>query len=607
MHGTTATAQPPASSHRAAKGLIPPISGASSAQAIAKPTAPSSCFNQTGIIALIAFTTNDYYAVGDPICTSPQLYSFWHNGGTLASLAQPALAVSGVAANDLWLVGSSGYIYHWDGTSLTTTSTGLSGAKVQFFSPNDGWANDGQIYHYDGANWNVSGLNNVETFAFANPDDGWAADNSFTSYTSTVITFSHYLSPTWSATQIISGPYQLTSMKMLSATEGWAVGMSYDNNLAAYPLAAHYSGGSWSVSQISNLNSVYMTDVSFATPADGWAVGAQQSDGYNAPLAYHYSGGSWQPVSLPVSAGIVGAVQALAPNNVWAAGSDSNEHGGYVLHWDGTQWFSTTMPIPLSAIDMLSPTEGWAGGYGGFYHYLDGTWQPVFSPAVSYISSISFSSPTDGWAGDQFDLLHYYAACYDYYYDVPSGYWAGNYIFALSCAGVVSGTGNHLFSPSANATRIQFAKMISLARGWPIISPTTATFSDVPPSNPLYAFVETAYANGAISGATAAMCSARGLAHPCFLPNDPISRAQAVSIVVRAYRWPINTSGGPHFSDVPTSNFAYGTIETCYNRGVVSGIGGGLFAPNANVTRAQIAKLLYLATQQLYHFLQIIQ
>jgi hypothetical protein len=46
---------------------------------------------------------------------------------------------------------------------------------------------------------------------------------------------------------------------------------------------------------------------------------------------------------------------------------------------------------------------------------------------------------------------------------------------------------------------------------------------------------------------------------------------------------------------VPPQSFAYAAIETAYHHGVVSGIGGGLFAPNQNVTRAQLAIILYKA------------
>ena len=268
---------------------------------------------------------------------------------------------------------------------------------------------------------------------------------------------------------------------------------------------------------------------------------------------------------------------------------------------------------------MTSPTSGWAVGYSGGVgipnmvsniEYYDGSSWSVVDAYGAPANSLAFSSSGEGWAGgnsvgDSLGtsgyqlipgyLLHFYPACYDYYYDVPPGYYAGSYIFDLSCKGIVSGTGSHLFNPNANATRIQFAKIITLARGWTLYNPQTPDFSDVPSSNFLYQFGETAYHNGAISGATQVTCTARGLAYPCFLPNDPITRAQTVIITVRAYNWPINTSGGPHFTDVPPSNFAYNAVETAYNKGVVSGTGGGLFSPNANVTRGQIAKVVDLA------------
>ncbi len=182
--------------------------------------------------------------------------------------------------------------------------------------------------------------------------------------------------------------------------------------------------------------------------------------------------------------------------------------------------------------------------------------------------------------------------------DVPFSYWAATYINHIACLHIVNGVGGGLFQPNGSASRDQFAKMISLAQGWPLTTPTAPTFSDVPPSNPLYTFVETAVSHNAISGANAATCAARGLAVPCFLPHDPISRAQLAVILVRAYGWATDTSGGPHFTDVPPTGFGYAAIETCYNRGIVSGIGGGLFQPNGAITRAQMARMLYRAIRQ---------
>jgi S-layer homology domain len=181
--------------------------------------------------------------------------------------------------------------------------------------------------------------------------------------------------------------------------------------------------------------------------------------------------------------------------------------------------------------------------------------------------------------------------------DVPPGYFAYTAIYDLACLGIVSGVGG-LFQPNANTARDEFAEMITLTRGWTIIDPQTQTFSDVPPSSQYYVYVETAYANHAISGADAPTCSARGLSYPCFLPVDPITRAQIAVIIFRAYGWAVDTTGGPHFDDVPPTHFAYTAVETCYNRGVVMGTGYRQYIPNQNTTRAQAAVMLYLSLRQ---------
>ncbi len=183
------------------------------------------------------------------------------------------------------------------------------------------------------------------------------------------------------------------------------------------------------------------------------------------------------------------------------------------------------------------------------------------------------------------------------YSDVPTTYWAYTFITHLTCLGILSG-GGATFSPGDPTLRGQFAKMITLLRNWPLLNPPRPSFSDVPPTHPFYQFIETAAARGVITGLGQAACQPRGLAAPCFLPGDPVTRAQAAIILVAAHGWAIDTSGGPHFSDVPPSYFAYGSIETCYHRGVINGVGGGLFAPGANITRAQAAKILYQALRQ---------
>ena len=65
--------------------------------------------------------------------------------------------------------------------------------------------------------------------------------------------------------------------------------------------------------------------------------------------------------------------------------------------------------------------------------------------------------------------------------------------------------------------------------------------------------------------------------------------------MVLAQGWTINTSGGPHFTDVPTSNPFYSYIETAYNHSVIGGYSDGTFRPGTNATRGQISVIVYRA------------
>lgn len=66
-------------------------------------------------------------------------------------------------------------------------------------------------------------------------------------------------------------------------------------------------------------------------------------------------------------------------------------------------------------------------------------------------------------------------------------------------------------------------------------------------------------------------------------------------ITTRAFNFPINTTGGPHFSDVLPGSTFYPYIETLYTLGIVNGYTDGTFRPSGNVSRGQIAKIVVSA------------
>jgi hypothetical protein len=171
--------------------------------------------------------------------------------------------------------------------------------------------------------------------------------------------------------------------------------------------------------------------------------------------------------------------------------------------------------------------------------------------------------------------------------DLPDTHWAYQHIAYIYCRGVISGYADGTFRPDAGSTRGQFAKMLVLAMGWSPYVPQYPSFSDVPPDNPFYQYVETAYAWGVITG----------YADGTFRPMANITRAQTAKMVVLAKQWPPLNPPQPTFWDVPSDHWAYSYVETASSRGIVGGYADGSFRPGNLLTRAQLSKMLALCMQ----------
>lgn len=122
-------------------------------------------------------------------------------------------------------------------------------------------------------------------------------------------------------------------------------------------------------------------------------------------------------------------------------------------------------------------------------------------------------------------------------------------------------------------------------------------FDDVPYSLWAYTYIEYLVTHGVVNG----------YADYTFYPGNPTLRGQFAKMLVLGLNIPQNTTGGPHFTDVPTSNIYYPYVETIYNAGIVSGYPCGdpnppcdpqnrpYFLPSNSITRGQLAKMAVLA------------
>ena len=77
-----------------------------------------------------------------------------------------------------------------------------------------------------------------------------------------------------------------------------------------------------------------------------------------------------------------------------------------------------------------------------------------------------------------------------------------------------------------------------------------------------------------------------------FGPNDNLSRAQLAQILYNKEGKPL-ANGGSSFSDVVADAWYADAISWAAANGIVGGYGGGRFGPNDNITREQLAVMIW--------------
>ncbi len=184
---------------------------------------------------------------------------------------------------------------------------------------------------------------------------------------------------------------------------------------------------------------------------------------------------------------------------------------------------------------------------GAVSGYSDGTFRPLNNATRGQISKIVVAAVgiTDTIAADRQTFA-----------DVPvtNTFWlpvermAGRGIIGGYNCGTVAGEPcdslqRPYFRPANNVTRAQLSKMVTLAQGWTPVDPAGGTqhFTDVPPSNGLYGFVEAVYGHGVVAGypcgtVAGEPCDAQGRAY--FRPVANAGRAQLSKMIFIAVTQP---------------------------------------------------------------------
>ncbi len=107
-------------------------------------------------------------------------------------------------------------------------------------------------------------------------------------------------------------------------------------------------------------------------------------------------------------------------------------------------------------------------------------------------------------------------------------------------------------------------------------------FVDVDKSEWYYTAVQYAYENGLFSGTSATT----------FAPEDTLSRSMVVSVLYRLSGSP-SVTDNQSFSDVSTGLWYTDAVNWAAGTSVIDGVGGNRFAPESDITREQLATILY--------------
>jgi len=157
--------------------------------------------------------------------------------------------------------------------------------------------------------------------------------------------------------------------------------------------------------------------------------------------------------------------------------------------------------------------------------------------------------------------------------------WAREHIETLAALGVVQGYPDGTFRPDQPVTRAEFAKMAAAAF-------SLAPAGGAPPSG----------ADGHWAARELQALAGAAAARPgeTFQPDEPITRAEAVSLLVRLLRLDDvkGYSDQPAFSDLGPDHWAFDAAQTALRLKVLPPYFRGRFEPAALLTRAESAALL---------------
>ncbi len=172
------------------------------------------------------------------------------------------------------------------------------------------------------------------------------------------------------------------------------------------------------------------------------------------------------------------------------------------------------------------------------------------------------------------------------------GHWAEEEICFLYSEGIVSGYSERNYKPNNQVTRAEFLKIVLLNLSYNVYAVQSASFTDVTVGDWYFSYVTFARSKGFVNGYN----------DGSFHPNDPITRAEAVTMVMQIsgiIDYPL-TGFESEFSDVSDDDWFGDAVAAATDYGIVRGYGDNTFRPYNYLTRAEAAVIAVSIWEQLY-------
>ncbi len=108
-------------------------------------------------------------------------------------------------------------------------------------------------------------------------------------------------------------------------------------------------------------------------------------------------------------------------------------------------------------------------------------------------------------------------------------------------------------------------------------------FDDVPGSHRDFAEIEHLRKQGVI----------RGFSDGSFRPDQPVTRAEALKILLLCFQIPLVDADATLFSDISLADWHITYVTTAKQKGIINGYPDGTFRPGNEINRAEIAKIIF--------------